>query len=95
MRIYSQNGINTDYLFIAISRSFPKFLCRYRTTINLQIDVVSKFELDWHEEKEAQAYIVKAMKQIQREIELTEEQIEHEKNQKKYYLNNMFPEWRR
>ena len=90
-----KDGINKDYLFIAISRSFPKFLCKYRTTINLQIDVVSKFELDWHEEKEAQSYIVKSMKQIQREIDLTEAQIEHEKNQKKYYLNNMFPEWRR
>ena len=67
-------------------------MCRYRTTINLQIDVVSKFELDWHEEKEAQAYIVKAMKQIQREIELAEAQIEHEKNQKKYYLGNLFPD---
>lgn len=90
-----KDGVNTDYLFIAISRSFPKFLCKYRTTINLQIDVVSKFELDWHEEKEAQSYIVKAMKKIQKEIELTEMQIEREKNQKKYYLNNMFPEWRR
>ena len=86
-----KGDINTDYLFIAISRNFPKFLCKYRTTINLQIDVVSKFELDWHEEKEAQRYIVKAMKQIQREIELTEMQIEYEKNQKKYYLGNLFP----
>ena len=86
-----KDGVNTDYLFIAISRSFPKFLCKYRTTINLQIDVVSKFELNWHEEKEVQSYIVKAMKKIQKEIELTEMQIEHEKNQKKYYLGNLFP----
>ena len=57
----------------------------------MQIDVVSKFELNWHEEKEVQSYIVKAMKKIQKEIELTEMQIEYEKNQKKYYLGNLFP----
>ena len=60
-------------------------------SFNLQIDVVSKFELNWHEEKEVQSYIVKAMKKIQKEIELTEMQIEHEKKQKKYYLGDLFP----
>ena len=76
-----KDEINTDYMFIAIERCFPEFLRRYRTTINLQFD--------WHDNEDAQKYVVENMKMIDDEISLLEEQIQLEKEQKRWYLKKM------
>lgn len=81
--------INADYMYIAICRSFPEFLRKYRTTINLQFNTLKRFEIRWHDDREIQKYIVNALKTVEKEINLVEDQIEHEKEVKRWYLKKM------
>lgn len=84
-----KDEINTDYMFIAIERCFPEFLRRYRTTINLQFGTLKHFRIDWHDNEDAQKYVVENMKMIDDEISLLEKQIQLEKEQKRWYLKKM------
>ena len=84
-----KDEINTDYMFIAIERCFPEFLRRYRTTINLQFGTLKHFQIDWHDNEDAQKYVVENMKMIDDEISLLKEQIQLEKEQKRWYLKKM------
>ena len=81
--------INTAYLYIAISRAFPDFLRRYRTTINLQFDTLKHFVIDWHDDQDAQAYVVDQISTVDRDIEYWENMIEREKEIKRWYLSKM------
>ena len=81
--------INTDYLYIVICRSFPDFLRKYRTTINLQFNTLKHFEMCWHDDEEVQKYIVNAIKTVEKEIDMIEDQIEYEKEVKRWYLAKM------
>ena len=74
---------NTDYMYIAIVRSFPEFLRRYRTTINLQFQALKNFTVIWHENEKEQQYVVETMKKM------VEEQIKEEKEIKRWYLGKM------
>lgn len=47
------------------------------------------YEIYWHDDKNVQEYIVNALKTVQKEIDLTESQIEHEKEVKRWYLKKM------
>lgn len=87
--IEPQEGTDTDYLYIAVNKEFPEFLRRYRTTINLQFDTLKYFELDWHDGKEQQEYVVKQIENIDREIKILERQIAEEKELKKWYLSKL------
>lgn len=82
-------NLNAEYLRIAIERAFPEFLRRYRTTINLQFNTLRYFTIAWHQEKQAQEYVVKAIKAVDEEIEMIEKQIEQEKELKRWYLRKM------
>lgn len=82
-------NINVAYLYIAVSRAFPEFLRRYRTTINLQFDTLKHFEVDWHDSESCQEYVVRAIETVQMEINIIEKQIEQEKEVKRWYLEMM------
>lgn len=84
-----KQGINNDYLFIAVERAFPEFLRRYRTTINLQFETLSHFVLDWHEDEEQQRYVVSQIQAVNAAIRLTEQQVAHEQEMRKWYLAKM------
>lgn len=84
------DGIDTEYLFLTVQRSFPEFLRRYRTTINLQFDTLQHFTVQWHDDAETRRDIVEKQAAIAREIQLVEAQIEREKQAKKWYLAKMF-----
>lgn len=71
--------------------AFPDFLRKYRTTINLQFDTLNFFEIPWHEDRNMQQYVVNAFNVVNNEIQTISEQIEHEKQLKKWYLRKMFP----
>lgn len=81
--------LNNKYLFLAINRKFSEFLRRYRTTINLQVDTLQHFIIDWHDDTQAQRYIVQHINMINDEMTHTERQIEIEKEIKRYYLKKM------
>lgn len=87
-----KDSVNGAYLHIAVSRAFPGFLRRYRTTINLQFDTLEHFFVDWHDDKDAQDYIVSTVGMVGREIREIEKQIECEKEMKRWYLRKMFPD---
>ena len=87
--IEPKEEINTAYLYIAIERRFPEFLRRYRTTINLQFDALKHFVIDWHKDERAQEYVVNAIGTMNREIDLVDLQIAHEKELKRWYLRKM------
>lgn len=84
------DGVDTKYLFLTVQRSFPGFLRRYRTTINLQFDTLQHFTVRWHDDAETRRDIVEKQAAITREIQLVEAQIEREKQAKKWYLAKMF-----
>ena len=75
---------------MTVQRSFPDFLRRYRTTINLQFDTLRHFTVRWHDDAEVRREIVERQAAITREIQLVEAQIEREKQAKKWYLAKMF-----
>lgn len=81
--------INTDYLYVTVQRSFPEFLRRYRTTINLQIDALKHFSICWHQDEETQKHIVRAIAEVNDEIALIEKQIKEEQELKRWYLAKM------
>ena len=87
--IEPKEEINTAYLYIAIERRFPEFLRRYRTTINLQFDALKHFVIYWHKDERAQEYVVNAIGTMNREIDLVDLQIAHEKELKRWYLRKM------
>ena len=81
--------INTDYLYIAITKSFPEFLRKYRTTINLQFDALKHFTLYWHQSVEVQKYIIDAIRTVDNEITLVENQLINTQMLKRWYLRKM------
>ncbi len=85
----AKEKVNSEYLYIAISRAFPEFLRRNRTTINLQFDTLKNFVIDWHESEKQQNYVVEQITLIDDAIEMLEQQIECEKSMKKWYLSKM------
>lgn len=87
-----KDGINTDYMFIAIERCFPEFLRRYRTTINLQFGTLKHFQIAWHDNEDTQKYVVQSIKVLDDEINTLEQQINLEQQQKKWYLHKMMAE---
>lgn len=87
--IEPKKEMNLEYLYIAINRKFPEFLRKYRTTINLQESTLKHFTIDWHGDKKVQEKIVKEIDEIEKEINLTERQIDCEKEMKKWYLSEL------
>lgn len=83
--------LNADYLFLIVQRSFPEFLRRYRTTINLQEATLRKyFTVDYHDDRATQAWMVQTFSRLDDEIERIQNQIAEEKEIKRWYLGNMF-----
>ena len=76
-------------MFIAIETCFPNFLRRYRKTINLQFGTLKHFQIYWHDNEDVQRYVVNNMRMVNDEIQLLEEQIRLEKEQKRWYLKKM------
>ena len=81
--------VNVAYIHIAVSRAFPEFLRRYRTTINLQFDTLKHFKIIWHDDLSQQQCIVEKIRAIDEMILFEKQQLEVEKTIKKYYLNKM------
>ena len=82
-------GVDTDYLFGVIQIAFPKFLRKYRTTIDLQFDTLVHFRVPWHREKECRDYVGKICRDIENAMDSLEEIIAAEKEIKRWYLENM------
>lgn len=81
--------INPIYFNIALQNALPKFINKYLTTINLQLDVVGKMEIAYDPNMEAQENAVKTIIQIDNMIEATKKTIHDTQNFKKILLDKM------
>lgn len=93
--ITSKKEILPEYLFLVIERGLPKFIHKYLTTINLQIDTLRHFEIEYHEDVEEQRKIVEMQRKVQEAIEAEEREIEKLKAIKSFYMKNLFVEERK
>ena len=78
------------YFLIALERAMPRFLARYQTTINIQMENFEHFEIELHEDYETQMEIAEIMRQCDRVCENEEKIIEALKSSKKMALGTMF-----
>ena len=83
------DGVDPDYLYITVCRSFPDFLRKHRTTINLKLEELKHLTLDWHKSDEAQRFMVEMMKVMDRELEEEERLISRAQEVKRWYLVKM------
>lgn len=90
--ISSKKEILPEYLYLIIERGLPKFVHKYLTTINLQIDTLRHFEIEYHEDVEEQRKIVEMQRKVQEAIEAEEKEIEQLKAVKAFYMRNLFVE---
>lgn len=87
--VQADSNINNRYLYISIQRSFPEFINKYLTTMNLQFDTLKNLEVCIHN-SETQVYIASMMEAHEKECERNKKIIDEYKNMKKNFLNNMF-----
>lgn len=90
--VTSKKEVIPEYLFLVIERGLPKFIHKYLTTINLQIDTLRRFKIEYHEDMEEQRKIVEMQRKVQEVIEAEEKEIEKLKAIKAFYMRNLFVE---
>lgn len=93
--ITSKKEVLPEYLYLIIERGLPKFVHKYLTTLNLQIDTLRRFEIEYHEDMEEQRKIVEMQRKVQEAIEAEEREIEKLKAVKAFYMKNLFVEQRK
>lgn len=82
--------INPIYFNIALQNALPRFISKYLTTINLQIDSVGEMEIAYEESEKEQLKAVNLLNIIKREEELTAKAIDKANELKQVLLNKMF-----
>lgn len=80
-----------EYFAIAVEKGFPEFIHKYLTTINLQFSALDFFKIEYHESREYQLEVVRAMREASKMIEAEEKEIQKLKELKSFYLSMMFP----
>lgn len=90
--ITSKKEILPEYLHLIVERGLPKFIHKYLTTINLQIDTLNNFEIEYHKSVEEQRKVVEMQRKVQEAIEAEEREIEKLKAVKAFYVKNIFVE---
>lgn len=80
-----------EYFAIAVEKGLPEFIHKYLTTINLQFSALDFFKIEYHESREYQLEVVRAMREASKMIEAEEKEIQKLKELKSFYLSMMFP----
>lgn len=80
-----------EYFEIAVEKGLPEFIHKYLTTINLQFSALDFFKIEYHESREYQLEVVRAMREASKMIEAEEKEIQKLKELKSFYLSMMFP----
>lgn len=78
-----------EYFYIVVERGLPKFIHKYLTTMNLQIDALDFYKIRYHEDLEDQRKVVHAYEEAARAIEEEERIIKELQDLKKFYLDGM------
>lgn len=82
--------IYPPYLFFVLDMVMPRFLARYQTTINIQVDVFKHLEFEVHNEPETQREIVEAFAKLDERIADEQRAIDRLKDFKAWHLDTMF-----
>lgn len=80
-----------EYFFIAVTRGLPEFIHKYLTTINLQIDALKFFKVEYHDSREDQLRVVESIREADKMIEAKEREINALQELKRFYQAMMFP----
>lgn len=83
-------NIYPTYLFFVLDMVMPRFLARYQTTINIQMDVFKHLEFEVHSEPETQREIVEAFAKLDERIADEQRAIDRLKDFKSWHLDTMF-----
>lgn len=88
-----KDDMHPHYLAAIMDREIDRFLTRYATGINLQMDALQKyFKVEIHTDKATRDAIGEMQRKAQEAIEYEKKVIELNKECKKYMLSNMFPD---
>lgn len=82
--------IYPPYLFLVLDMVMPRFLARYQTTINIQVDVFKHLEFEIHNEPETQREIVEVFAKLDERIADKQRIIDRLKDFKSWHLDTMF-----
>lgn len=80
-----------EYFFIIVERGLPELIHRYLTTINLRVDALKDYRVEYHESKEEQRNVITTYKTASKLIAKEGREIERLKELKRFYLALMFP----
>jgi len=81
---------DAEFIFQMVQMQLSKFLEKYMTGINLQFGELKHLHIRMFNQ-ETRQFIVKAMVTVDHSIECEKKEIEKLKDEKKFYLANMFP----
>lgn len=87
--VIPHEGYVPEYIYYSIERSFPEFLEKYMTGINLQIKGLDYLEIAVHPINE-QKELVRMLGIVEEKQKKEERLLEKWKDVKKYYLGKMF-----
>lgn len=87
--IIPKKGILSKYLYITIEQSFPEFFHKNKSGLNLVFERLNDLEVNVHH-TELQPYAVKVVSKVEEITEREIKRLEAFKEEKKFYLENMF-----
>lgn len=83
-------NIYPPYLFFVLDMVMPRFLARYQTTINIQMDAFKHLEFEVHNEPETQREIAEAFAKLDERIADEQRAIDRLKDFKSWHIDTMF-----
>ena len=86
----TDESVFPSYLYFVLEMVIPRFLARYQTTINIQVDAFKHLEFEVHNEPETQREIAEAFAKIDERIADEQRAIDRLKDFKSWHLDTMF-----
>lgn len=86
----TDESVFPPYLHFVLEMVMPRFLARYQTTINIQVDVFRHLEFEVHNDIETQREIVRAFELMDDRIADEQRTIDELKDLKSWHLDAMF-----
>lgn len=86
----TDESVFPSYLYFVLEMVIPRFLARYQTTINIQVDVFKHLEFELHDDPETQREIGEVFAKLDERIADEQRAIDRLKDFKAWHLDTMF-----
>lgn len=86
----TDESVFPSYLYFVLEMVIPRFLARYQTTINIQVDAFKHLEFELHDDPETQREIVEVFAKLDERIADEQRAIDRLKDFKAWHLDTMF-----